>query len=684
MSSHEHSRTKRRPGWSTTAGALLENLSRTGRGRKQGVSVVADVLTVLACLWLAYTLRLGHPFSDFRSTWHVFALVASGTVLVFTGFGIYRWVVRSSNQRLVGQIAKAAVVSALLVVMVVYLLPPDRRNPRSLFAIYGLLLFAGTMGTRLAWQALVASGSRGEPVAVYGAGATGRRVVRLLQSSSDYRPVVLVDDDPGLAGTTVEGVPVIDGLAGDLRARLARHDVLQVVIAIDTLTHRQLEDKLAFLRALDVQVKIMPSIAELVSGDARPDEIRDISIADILGRSEVVPDIALMGGRVAGRAVLVTGGAGSIGSELARQIQGLGPSRLVVLDNSEAALYEITEELGPAFGTVPGAPSAPAFVPVLGSVKDRRDVDDVLARYGVDIVFHAAAYKHVPIVENQPEQGVETNVFGTLNVVRAAIDAGVADVVLISTDKAVRPANAMGASKRVAEMILQALTREQSATRLSMVRFGNVLGSSGSVVPKFKRQILSGGPVTLTDPDITRYFMTIPEAAQLVLQAAAIARGGDVFVLDMGDPVRIADLARSMVRLYGRALREDTGNPDDVEIVVEGLRPGEKMYEELFLSDEHRDTSVPKISTAEEAWLPWDALERRLDALREMTERRDADGVRRALLELAGAGTRRGRPDEAHGGAPDGERHGEHRGEPAAEHARAVDARARSAAVALP
>ncbi len=666
MSVTEHSGSRRtserRVGWSSTANAVLENLSRTGRGYKQVLSVAADSVMVVACLWFAYTLRLGEPFSDFRTTWHVFALLVPITVLAYTAFGIYRWVVRSSNRRLIRQIAKAALVSSLAVVLVIYLLPPERRNPRSLFVIYGLLLFAGTCATRLLWQALVASGSRGEPVAVYGAGANGRRVVRLLESSDAYRPVLLIDDDPALARTTVEGVRVVDGGAADLRAQLARHDVGLVVVAIDTLAHGALEQKLAYLSSLGMHVKTMPSVTELVSGAARPDEIRDISIADILGRSEVTPDLALMSRRVAGRSVLVTGGAGSIGSELARQIQALGPATLVVLDNSEAALYEITEELGGAEAGGGG------FVPVLGSVKDRRDLDDVMRRHGIDMVFHAAAYKHVPIVEHQPEQGVETNVFGTLNVVQAAIQAGVADLVLISTDKAVRPANAMGASKRVAEMILQALTREQSTTRLSMVRFGNVLGSSGSVVPKFKRQILSGGPVTLTDPDITRYFMTIPEAAQLVLQAGAIARGGDVFVLDMGEPVRIADLARSMVRLYGRALREETGNDDDIEIVIEGLRPGEKMYEELFMDDEHRDTIVAKVFTADEAWLPWNVLEPRLQALDALAQRRDAAGLRLELLSLAAAGKRSG---AAAGPVRDGER------------ARQAEARSREPAAAL-
>ena len=636
-----NSRAEGRLRWSSTANALLDNLSRTGRGRKQVVSVLADSVVAVACLWLAYSIRLGQPFSDFRSTWYLFALMPAATVLVFTGFGIYRWVVRSSNVRLFRQLAKGAAVSALAYVLIVFLLPPDRPNPRSLFVLYGVLLTLGTCGARLVWQALFDTDRRGEPLGIYGAGETGRRVVRMLSASSVYRPVLLIDDDRTLDGTTVEGLPVVHGAREDLAQRLARFDVVKVVVAIDTLSGEAMQAKLGFLESMGLEVKAMPSVAELVSGEARPDEIRDVSVADILGRSEVLPDRVLMGRRVTGRRVLVTGGAGSIGAELARQILRLSPERLVVLDSSEAALYEITEELEGA--AQPAGRPAGAFVPVLGSVKDRPMLDRLLAEHDVQTVFHAAAYKHVPIIERQPGQGVETNVFGTLNVVEAAIDAGVADLVLISTDKAVRPANAMGATKRVAEMVLQAKTREQSTTRLSMVRFGNVLGSSGSVVPKFKRQIRAGGPVTITHPDITRYFMTIPEAAQLVLQAGAIAEGGDVFVLDMGEPVRIIDLARSMVRLYGKQLREVTGREGDVEIVVEGLRPGEKMYEELFLGDDHQDTEVAKIFTADEAWLPWDALRGRLDALRGLVERDDAQALRGALLELAATGTLGGR-----------------------------------------
>ena len=393
--------------------------------------------------------------------------------------------------------------------------------------------------------------------------------------------------------------------------------------SLSSADYRRIVDR---LEQLELPLQTMPGFDELVADGARPDAIRDISIGDILGRPEVPPNLDLIGRRVAGRTVLVTGGGGSIGSELCRQIAKLGPRKLIVLDSSEANLYHITEELSDADID---------FLPRLGSITDRTLLERLMRAYPVDTVYHAAAYKHVPIIEAQPAQGVETNVFGTLAVLETAIAHGASDFVLISTDKAVRPTNAMGASKRAAELVLQAKARSGTATRISMVRFGNVLGSSGSVVPKFKRQIEEGGPITLTHPDITRFFMTIPEAAQLVLQASAIAKGGDVFVLDMGEPVRIIDLARTMVRLYGKRLENETGNGRDIAIVATGLRPGEKMYEELFIGDRHQPTVVNKVFTAEEASLPWYALRVRLDALADAMERNETDALLERLMALA-------------------------------------------------
>lgn len=612
--------------FSRTLDAHLHHLANTGRTRKQLLGAGADAVLVVLALWLAHSLRLGEAFSDFGGTWHLFALLPCVTVGTFAALGIYRWVVRSTNRRLFLQLAKGSLVSALLLVLITYLLPPERTSPRSLFMLHGVLLFIGTCSVRFLWQGFFDAGRRGEPIAIYGAGSAGRQLAAQLALGDDYRPRVFLDDALALHGTTVHGLPVIDGESDTLAASLQRLEVARVVLAMPSLAGTRYRQKLERLERLALPVQTVPAIDELMSGRARADEIRDVAIGDILGRAEVAPDLDLLGRRVTGRSVLVSGGGGSIGSELCRQIARLAPERLIVLDHAEENLYHISEELRQL---------DISFVARLGSVTDARRVRHLLQAFAVDTVYHAAAYKHVPIVEEQPWLGVETNLFGTLTLLDAAIAEGVDDFVLISTDKAVRPGNAMGASKRAAELVLQAKAREGIATRVSMVRFGNVLGSSGSVVPKFRKQIKAGGPITVTDPGITRYFMTIPEAAQLVLQASAIASGGDVFVLDMGEPVKIIDLARTMTRFYGKRLVEDTGDPRDIAIVIEGLRPGEKMFEELFITDSHRPTSVPRIFTAEEAWLPWKELAAHLHALQAAAARDDAARLHAILMRLA-------------------------------------------------
>ena len=620
--------------FSSLLGHLLGNLEQTGRGYKQAIGMMADFSLAGLSLWIAYSLRYGNLFSDFRQTWYLFLLLPSVTVLIFGSLGIYRWVIRSSNHRLFGQLLKGSCVSALVLLIAFFLIPPDTVNPRSLFVIYGLLLFFGAVGIRAVWRGLFNRDAQGEPIAVYGAGNGGRQLAGTLFSGSQYRPVLFIDDAPAMAKSTVVGLPVLDGSDPELKAALQRKEVSKVVLAIPSLNSLAYQRKLQDIGKLDLPVLTMPSVPELISGTAKIDDVRDVSISDILGRGEVAPDKQLMSRRVAGKTVLVTGGGGSIGSELCRQVMNLAPKQLIILDNSEANLYHITEELNQLKQQYID-PALSAFKPVLGSVLDENRLNQLFKNHAVDTVFHAAAYKHVPIVEAQPDQGVEVNVFGTQTVLDCAIEHGASDFVLISTDKAVRPTNAMGASKRVAELVLQAKASECATTRISMVRFGNVLGSSGSVVPKFKRQILEGGPISLTHRDVTRYFMTIPEASQLVLQASAISKGGDVFVLDMGEPMRIEELAITMVRLYGKKLKQDTGDDCDIDIVVEGLRPGEKLYEELFISDSFHQTEVPKISSTSELWLEWKDLELRLEQLKRFVKVQDATAIRTVLMELA-------------------------------------------------
>lgn len=611
---------------------LFNNLAETGRGRKQAVSFFADMLLVVFSLWMAYSMRHGQPFSDFRSTWYVFVILPVVTGVLFAGLGVYRWVIRSSNLRLYKQLTKGSVLSSLVLLIIFFLLPPDRSNPRSLMVIYALLLIASTVSIRMVWKSIFATDEKGVPVAIYGAGSAGQQLVGLLRAGNEFRPVAFIDDDLALKDSTVTGLSVFSSEDEKLAGFLNRAEASSVVLAMPSVTSSVYQKKIAQMGELGLRVLTMPSVGELMNGKIRADEIRDVSIQDILGRQEVAPNRELMSRRVTGRTVLVTGGGGSIGSELCRQIAKLAPRNLLILDNCEANLYHITEEFN---ALAAKGEHDVAFTPILGSVTDEARINRLFTQYSIDTVFHAAAYKHVPIVEAQPDQGVDVNVFGTLKVLDAAIANKVSNFVLISTDKAVRPTNAMGGTKRIAELILQAKAQQQDTTTISMVRFGNVLGSSGSVVPKFKKQIKAGGPITLTHTEITRYFMTIPEAAQLVLQASAIAKGGDVFVLDMGEPVRIEELATTMVRLYGKRLQRDTNNPKDIAIVVEGLRPGEKMYEELFITENCTETEVAKISTAQEDWLKWDQLQQNLSDLGSFSRNQDRPKIKALIMSLA-------------------------------------------------
>lgn len=621
---------------SATLNAWMTNLANVGRGQKQMISMFADASIAILALWLAYSLRHGMPFSDFRHTWYLFIIMPALVCIIYAGLGIYHWVVRSTNRHLFSQLGKASVLCGFTLLVVMYLLPPDRSNPRSLFLLFAGLLLLGSITMRVAWQSLFDTNQDGAPVAIYGAGSAGRQIAALLSGDSTYSPVMFIDDNPSLEGTYIQGLRVVSSDSNGLAEKLLNKEVATVILAMPSIATSTYQQLVGRMQDLGLSVHTTPSISEIIAGRISKEQIREVSISDILGRSEVDADPEIMGREVTEKVVLVTGGGGSIGSELCRQIARLSPKKLIVVDHSEENLYHINEELQPIFASgASGISADDAYEPVLCTVNEADAVKRVFEQNTINTVFHAAAYKHVPIIERQPSQGVKTNVFGTLNVLDTAIAAGVENFVLISTDKAVRPTNAMGASKRVAELCLQARAKSQSTTKISMVRFGNVLGSSGSVVPKFKAQIKGGGPVTITHKNITRYFMTIPEAAQLVLQASAIARGGDVFVLDMGEPVKIADLAKTMVRLSGARLAEETGDSKDIEIRYEGLRPGEKMYEELFIGNAHRPTSVKKIFTADEVMLPWQQLQTELRKLQHHLEKGDEQSVRTKVLELA-------------------------------------------------
>jgi FlaA1/EpsC-like NDP-sugar epimerase len=484
-----------------------------------------------------------------------------------------------------------------------------------------------------------------EPVIIYGAGSSGMQLLAALQSGDQYLPVAFVDDGHKLLGSTVHGVRVYG--PNSLYELVEAFSVRQILLAIPSATHAERKEILNKLEHLPVHVKTVPDLFDMVSGKVGVDEIRDIDIEDLLGRDIVPPDPELLGACIKSRSVLVTGAAGSIGSELCRQILAIGPSRLVLLDSFEYGLYELEQELLTKLELMRLESSAGNSVTLhaaLGSVGSESFVRDVMQRYKIETVYHVAAYKQVPMVENNIVEGVRNNIFGTLATAQAAQENGVKDFVFISTDKAVRPTNYMGATKRFAEQVLQALAQrgietaagvgdsDKAPTLFSMVRFGNVLGSSGSVVPLFRRQISMGGPVTVTHPEVTRYFMTVQEAAQLVIQAGSMATGGDVFVLDMHDPIRIVDLAKKMVHLMGYDVRDENSYRGDIAIEYTGLRPGEKLYEELLIGESVTGTDHPKIMRAEEETLSWQELKPLIDRLAQACESADSEEIRQVLL----------------------------------------------------
>ena len=485
---------------------------------------------------------------------------------------------------------------------------------------------------------------------IYGAGAAGVQTARGLEGARPYALLGFIDDDPAKAGRSIDGVLV--HAPADVAALVMRQRITDILLALPGTSRERRHQIIESLRSLPVHVQTLPALSDLASGRVTVRDFRELDVEDLLGRASVPPNLELLARNLAAKVVLVSGAGGSIGSELCRQIVAERPRQLLLLEQSEFALYSIHQELQRLIGA---EQAVPRLVPLLGSVYNHQRISDILRTYRPDTIYHAAAYKHVPLVEHNPAEGVLNNVFGTLHLVRAAIEADVTNFVLISTDKAVRPTNVMGASKRIAEQILQALSACKqpgfydverardvvvaNRTRLSMVRFGNVLGSSGSVVPLFRQQIAAGGPITVTDARVTRYFMTIAEAAQLVLQAGAMAQGGDVFVLDMGEPVKIIDLARRMVQLSGLTVRDASRPHGDVAIVTTGLRPGEKLFEELLIGESPSTSAHPRILTAQEPFAPWPELSAALHQLRSACLNNDVPAIFQLLRVLVPGAT---------------------------------------------
>ncbi|MCV4261625.1 polysaccharide biosynthesis protein [Pseudomonas capsici] len=638
------------------------------RRKKRIVQVFADLFLVWFALWMAFVVRLGvedliNPLE--KHTW-LFISAPIVAIPLFIRFGMYRAVMRYFGNDALIAIIKAVTLSALILGCVVYLYSNHQHVvPRSVMFNYWWLSLVMIGGLRLAMRQYFlgdwfvagqhipfSNRDDGLPkVAIYGAGAAGNQLVAALRMSRLMRPVAFIDDDKSISNRVISGLLVYR--PKHIQRMIEVTGAQEILLAIPSVSRGRRREILGFLEGFPLHVRTVPGFMDLAAGRVKVDDLQEVDIADLLGRDSVPARETLLEHCIKGQTVLVTGAGGSIGSELCRQILELQPVKLLLLDHSEFNLYSILSELEQR---VTRESLRVRLLPILGSVRDHPKLLDIMKTWKVDTVYHAAAYKHVPMVEHNIAEGFANNVIGTLNTAQAALQAGVSNFVLISTDKAVRPTNIMGSTKRLAELILQALSRETAPvilgdvanvhqvnkTRFIMVRFGNVLGSSGSVIPLFHKQIKSGGPLTVTHPKITRYFMTIPEAAQLVIQAGSMGQGGDVFVLDMGEPVKIVELAEKMIHLSGLSIRSEKNPQGDIAIEFTGLRPGEKLYEELLIGENVVATEHPMIMSANEDHLQWEVLKGRLKALLEAVGKDDYNSVRQLLRETVSGYTPEG------------------------------------------
>jgi len=606
------------------------------RRSKASILISVDVLFSVFALWLAFSLRLGEWYIPKGNVWVLFCISPALAVPIFIKFGLYRAIIRYIGGRVLWVIFQSVTLYALVFTVVVFQ-SGIGLVPRTVPPLNWLVLLFFVGGSRFIarwWLAdtysrlggKVAQDCCAKVVIIYGAGSAGVQLASALDFGHEFKPVAFIDDDKALHKQKVNGLRIYP--ITSLSYLIERHTVTEVLLAVPSASRARRSEIIRLLEPYSVHVRTMPGMADIAQGKVKVDELQEVDIADLLGRDAVAPDQDLFHANIAGKTVMVTGAGGSIGSEICRQIIQLQPKKLILFELNEFVLYSIDQELNHTL-TQLKMPKTFDIVPVIGSVADEVRVKKVCEALKVQTIYHAAAYKHVPLVEQNPCEAIKNNIFGTLSVAQAAISAKVETFVLISTDKAVRPTNTMGATKRFAELILQGLSLDkQHHTRFTMVRFGNVLGSSGSVIPLFREQIARGGPVTVTDERIIRYFMTIPEAAQLVIQAGAMGLGGDVFVLDMGEPIRIVDLAKRMINLSGLEVLDENHPEGEVEISFTGLRPGEKLYEELLIGDNVSDTTHRRIMRAEEEVIPWAELNDQLEQLRIAIENDDFDSIR--------------------------------------------------------
>lgn len=617
--------------------AGLSAVSNLDRRAKKSIAFLVDSVICAAAIWLAFSLRLGD--------WQLWngpirnVLIASFLFWppIFLASGVYRSIFRFAGSGTITDLARAISIFLFLMTLVVTVIGLPG-VPRTLGILVPILFFLALVMSRIVVRYIIsdllgqrAFGGETKRVLIYGAGSAGQQLALSTRHYPGMYLLGFVDDDRRLRGQRLDGSPVYH--SRDLAAQVERLGVTDILLAVPSMSRSKRKGIVDELKRFSVHVQTLPQIQDIVSGKVSIADLREVEVDDLLGRDAVAPNDLLLGRTILGKTVMVTGAGGSIGSELCRQIMAIGPQRLILVEMTEFALYKIEQELreNAAAGIFR---SDIEIYPELINTASARPACSVIGNHQPDTIFHAAAYKHVPLVEHNPISGMGNNILSTRNLVHAAELHNVAHFILISTDKAVRPTNVMGASKRVCEQILQAKAKVGSKTQFSMVRFGNVLGSSGSVVPRFKEQIASGGPVTLTHKDIIRYFMTIPEAAQLVIQAGSMAKGGEVFVLDMGKPVKIYDLACTLINLSGLTVRDDNNPDGDIAIEEIGLRPGEKLFEELLIGENPMPTKHPRIMQAMEGHIPWQDLSAALDMLEEHVQSGDRDAAVGLLRDL--------------------------------------------------
>jgi len=597
--------------------------------------VGADLLLLPVALWAAYAMRYAEPLpKPMAEVWWLFPATALIGVLIFSRLGLYRTVVRFMGTRAIWSVAAGVSLLALLILGVAGLL--QNSVPRAVPLSFAVIAFVAVGGVRFlvraAYHWLLGRGaSIAEPVIIYGAGAAGAHLATSFRVAGRFQPVAFVDEDRTLHRSLIDGIEIYD--PARIPDLLELFPVRRILLAIPSASRGARRRILTQLEAYPVHVQTVPNTEELLTGSASLAQVRDVDIGDLLSRDPVPPIPDLMSRSLRGRSIMVSGAGGSIGSALCRVAVAEGVRTLVLYDHHEFALYEIERELR---DVAESRGLSCQLIPVVGSVCNAKRVRAVMQRFGVQTVFHSAAYKHVPMVEQNILEGIRNNVLGTQTFAEAAAESGVERFVLISTDKAVRPTSVMGATKRLAELVLQDLAVRDGSTIFAMVRFGNVLASSGSVIPLFHEQISRGGPVTVTHPNITRYFMTVTEASQLVVQAGAMATGGEVFVLDMGEPVRIVDLARRMIRLHGLRVQDDQNPGGDIRIAFTGLRPGEKLYEELLIGENATGTAHPKIMRAEEEKLAPEKMAAILRRLQQAEQAVDPEVAYAVLREAIG------------------------------------------------